>query len=68
MGLFDKYKEPVFLKEGSFAQEQRRQLQEIATSATGDLKIEIDREIGLLTLEFMAKITLLLNCATAIFL
>ncbi len=45
MGLFDKLKEPVFLKDNSEADRQLTALQELRREATGELAEKIDEEI-----------------------
>lgn len=45
MGLFDKIKEPVFLKEDSSAKVQLLALQELAKTATGALVEQLEQEI-----------------------
>lgn len=45
MGLFDKIKEPIFLKEDSEAQVQLKQLQALQAQAAGELKEQLDEEI-----------------------
>lgn len=45
MGLFDKIKEPVFLKEDSSVQSQLHALQELAKTAIGALADQLEREI-----------------------
>ncbi len=47
MGLFDKIKEPIFLKEDSSAMMQLSALQELAKTASGQLAERIDQEIKL---------------------
>lgn len=46
MGLFDKLKEPVFLKDNSEADRQLAALQELREKATGDLAEKIEEEIS----------------------
>lgn len=46
MGLFDKLKEPVFLKDNSEAEEQLSTLRELRERATGELAEKIDEEIS----------------------
>lgn len=46
MGLFDKLKEPVFLKDDSEAERQLAALQELREKATGELAEKIDEEIN----------------------
>lgn len=46
MGLFDKLKEPVFLKDDSEADRQLAALQELHEKATGELAEKIDEEIS----------------------
>ena len=48
MGLFDKIKEPVFLKDTSDADEQIKMLEEIGDTAPDDVKKMIDYDIRLL--------------------
>lgn len=48
MGLFDKIKGPVFLKETSNAAEQILRLQELLSSAPAECKEQIERDIKLL--------------------
>ena len=48
MGLFDKIKEPVFLKDTSDADEQIKMLEEIGKTAPDDVKKLIDYDIRLL--------------------
>lgn len=45
MGIFDKIKEPVFLKDDSSAVTQLTSLQELAKAATGQLAEQLDLEI-----------------------
>ena len=45
MGLFDKIKEPVFLKEHSSAEQDLTALQELAKTATGDIATKIQQNI-----------------------
>lgn len=45
MGLFDKIKEPVFLKDDSAAQRELTELQELRATASGDLAERLDEEI-----------------------
>lgn len=45
MGLFDKIKEPVFLKDDSEAEQQLSSLQELRKTASGDLADQLDEEI-----------------------
>lgn len=45
MGLFDKIKEPIFLKEDSSAEAQLSVLQELAKTATGPLLEQLEQEI-----------------------
>ena len=45
MGLFDKIKEPVFLKEGHSLKNQLSELERLHEIATGDLKTEIEKAI-----------------------
>lgn len=45
MGLFDKIKEPVFLKEDSSAETQLLAFQELAKTATGALAEQLEQEI-----------------------
>lgn len=49
MGIFDKLREPIFLKETSQAERQLEELQRMLMSATGDVRCEIERDIKLLT-------------------
>jgi hypothetical protein len=49
MGLFDKLKEPVFLKETSVAKEQLEQLKLLLTSVPDDIKSHVEQEIKILT-------------------
>lgn len=46
MGLFDKLKEPVFLKNDSEADRQLAALKELREKGTGELAEKIDEEIG----------------------
>jgi hypothetical protein len=46
MGLFDKLKDPVFLKDDSEANRQLAALQELHKKATGELAEKIDEEIN----------------------
>lgn len=46
MGLLDKIKEPIFLKDDSEADKQLSQLQELRKTATGKLADELDEEIS----------------------
>ena len=45
MGLFDKIKGPVFLKENSEAERQLAVLQELRQQATAELADQLDEEI-----------------------
>ena len=45
MGLFDKIKEPIFLKEHSSAEADLAALQELAKTATGDIATKIQQDI-----------------------
>lgn len=45
MGLFDKIKGPVFLKDDSEAERQLAELQELRKAATGELAEKLDQEI-----------------------
>lgn len=45
MGLFDKFKEPVFLKEDSSAEAQLLALQDLAKTASGPLAEQLEQEI-----------------------
>ena len=45
MGLFDKIKEPVFLKETTSAEAHLAALQELAKTATGDIAAKIEQDI-----------------------
>lgn len=45
MGLFDKIKEPVFLKNDSEAEQQLAELQKLKETAVGDLAEQLDDEI-----------------------
>ena len=47
MGLFDKLKEPVFLKDDSEADRQLAALRELREKATGEVAEKIDEEISL---------------------
>ena len=47
MGIFDKIKEPIFLKEDSTAKQQLSELKALAENATGQLAEHLDREIKL---------------------
>jgi len=49
MGLFDKLKEPVFLKETSDAKDQLEQLKLLLTSVPDDIKSKVEQDIKLLT-------------------
>ncbi len=46
MGLFDKIKEPIFLKEDSNAQKQLAVLQELRKQASGETASKLDEEIS----------------------
>lgn len=46
MGLFDKIREPVFLKDDSEAERQLAALQELREKAAGELSEKLDEEIG----------------------
>ncbi|NTV78009.1 MAG: helicase, partial [Clostridiales bacterium] len=48
MGLFDKMKEPVFLKETSEAKEQLERLKEFQLQAPEKVKKQVEQEIKLL--------------------
>ena len=45
MGLFDKIKEPVFLKENTSAEAHLAALQELAQTATGDIAAKVEQDI-----------------------
>ena len=45
MGLFDKIKEPVFLKDDSEAERQLAVLQDLRKTASGELADQLDDEI-----------------------
>ena len=47
MGLFDRLKEPVFLKDSSNAEQELAQLKELQSAATGDTAEELDLRIRL---------------------
>jgi len=49
MGLFDKLKGPVFLKETSDAREQLEQLKEFYTSAPNEIKERVEQDINMLS-------------------
>lgn len=49
MGLFDKLKGPVFLKETSDAKEQLVQLKEFYTSAPNEIKEQVEQDINMLS-------------------
>jgi hypothetical protein len=49
MGLFDKLKGPVFLKETSDAKEQLEQLKELYTTAPNEIKEQIEQDINMLS-------------------
>ncbi len=49
MGLFDKMREPVFLKESSSAKEQLEELKQLKNSIPDKYKAEIERDIRLLS-------------------
>lgn len=48
MGIFDKIKEPIFLKEDSSAEQQLAALKTLAETATGQLAEQLDQEIKLI--------------------
>ena len=48
MGLFDKIKEPIFLKETSSAEKQLKDLQKLYHQAENKCKSQIEKEIKLL--------------------
>ena len=45
MGLFDKIKEPVFLKETTSAEAHLAALQELVKTATGEIAAKIEQDI-----------------------
>lgn len=49
MGLFDKLKEPVFLKDNSNAKEQLEQLKLIYEKVPDEIKPDVEKEIKMLT-------------------
>ena len=48
MGLFDKLKEPVFLKKTSSAKEQLEELNSFLVDAPSDIKSKIEQDIKML--------------------
>jgi hypothetical protein len=49
MGLFDKIKEPVFLKESSSASTQLAELQELAETAPSYIRARIEQDMKILS-------------------
>jgi len=49
VGIFDKTMEPVFLKDSSDAKEQIKVLKELLEKATGETKLDIEKDIKLLS-------------------
>ena len=49
MGLFDKLKEPIFLKETSDAKQQLEQLESLLASVPDDIKHQVEQDIKILS-------------------
>jgi hypothetical protein len=49
MGLFDKLKEPIFLKETSDAKQQLEQLESLLASVPDDVKHQVEQDIKILS-------------------
>ena len=55
MGIFDKKMKPVFLKDSSDTKEQIKVLEELLEKATGKIKINIEKDIKLLSYAIILK-------------